>query len=173
MARPPLRVPQASIGGPDLKAETDLLQRGHHAQAERRLATLRRQFPTHARVLALHGDALQGLDRHQDAVTAYRAALAGGLDGITLRLGLAASLVNSTQPQEALDIVDAILEKNPEHPKALSIKCAAHYGLSQPRQARQAGRQALALNPRDVSVLETMAHLDTFAANSAVFDVLP
>ena len=149
----------------------EMLKRGQYQQAASRLAALRRQLPANAQIMALQGDAFRGLERHQDAVDAYRLAQNAGLQSRQLTRNLAFSYVKLKQPEVVLDLAKQ-LAADGDKATALGLKAEAYRLLNQLATARSYFRKAVALQPENARLYMAMAHLDTFTAESAIFEVL-
>jgi len=126
-----------------------------HAGRYRRAAELaqvaRRKSPNDPRVLATLGQALARCGRGREALVPLRKAVALDKQNTTYRFELAYALDEASRPDEALVEIDAVLQVDPMHDRAIQVRCAIH---------RHTGRAAEGwawLEPRLASLPHTPA----------------
>ncbi|WP_269900001.1 sulfotransferase [Paenalcaligenes faecalis] len=172
MARPSIRKKNANVMQAKLQIAIDLLKTNQLVEAANKLKEVRRQYPTNAQAMALHGDALRRLERMPEAIDAYQAAYKAGIIEPRLHLNLASCLVADNQSQSALAHIEELLKKIPNHADVIALKGDALHKLKQPELARDCYRQALTLNPNNPRYYAAISALDRFTPNSKVFNVL-
>ena|GEM_PF-2612178 len=162
----------ATIPVEQIREVIGLLHQGENLRAETKLTPLVHEFPDDIHILALHGDALRKLGRHEEAILSYRQALAGGLREPELILDFAQSLIHESAFPEADALVDEVLAARPDDVKALSMKGDILRKRGGPLAALEYYRKALMLQPGNISLYKVLSLLEPFSPESRVFEVL-
>jgi putative PEP-CTERM system TPR-repeat lipoprotein len=113
-----------------------------------------------AELLGQRGDAFLGLNKADDAKTAYEAALAKEPTAAEPRLGLARVALLHQDVDGAMQLVDEAAAKNPKNAEVAMFKGALLRAQNKPEAALAAYEQALALKPDHRSAHVEKAYLE-------------
>lgn len=94
-----------------------------------------------------------------EALTAYRAALAADPEYRELYLRVALNLIRRNQTDDAIGILKELVERDPKDPQPYLWLASAYRHARQPEQALEAFRDALALDPKDDGIYIQYADL--------------
>ena len=139
-----------------LRLAGDVEARGSLATAlplyERAAAAPNAAAPVHVKL----GDIYAKLGRHDDAVAAYRAALAKDPDSAAAMLGLGGVLIRSGKTEDGMVFL-AKAAPVVNSAGAYDRLGVAHILLGQPREALASFEQAHSLDPRDLDISTNLA----------------
>lgn len=118
-----------------LSAAVQSLAAGAAADAERLAARAREADPHDAQAAYAHGRTLKALGRLDDAIAAYRAALALAPDHVDTLLSLGVALRAHGQPAQAAEAYEHALRLDPAHPGGWQNLANVLQDLGRPAEA--------------------------------------
>ena len=140
-----------------LLAELEIAS-GNTASAEARIQRLLGSPATQATGQRLQADLYMRQRRYDQAVTAYRAALASA-DSLDNALGLYRAWQATGKPQEAARHMETWSRAHPAEPAARRVLAEAYLAAGRLPEARRAYEQILATRPNDPVALNNLANI--------------
>jgi predicted Zn-dependent protease len=143
------------------------VEQGQKFMAERNFQKARIEFrnaqqidPKDANVRSLVGLSSEKLGEYDDAVKAYRVAIATDGSLLMPRARLARILAIAGVPEEAEELVTEGLSSAPDSAELLSVRALIYAGKGNFIEARRDAEQALKLAPTDVDVIATLVSIE-------------
>ena len=157
-------VATTACGGGGEARKAKHVEQGQQFMAERNYTKARIEFrnaqqidPKDATVRALVGLSSEKLGEYDDAVKAYRIAMAADEKLVMPRARLARILAVAGIGDEATELVTKGLELAPQSPELLSVRAVIRQQQGDAAAARQDAEQAYAAAPADPDILATLA----------------
>ncbi|EWH00825.1 sulfotransferase [Halomonas sp. BC04] len=122
--------------------------------------------------MAFQGRIHQKREHFEAAIGVYGEALAMAPGMLGAKINLAACLNRCARRDEALELIDQVLQAEPLRASALIVKGDIHRERHEIEAALACYRQAQVLEPHNATLYQTMAHLERFTADSPAFAAL-
>jgi thioredoxin-like negative regulator of GroEL len=124
VSQPPHQPPHQSPITDEFSQVLGAMNAGRFRRAAELAQVARRKSPNDPRVLATLGQALARCGRAREALLPLRKAVSLDKASTTYRFELAYALDEAARPDEALAMIDELLELDPAHDRAVQVRCA-------------------------------------------------